>query len=44
MKVMAKCSRLKLGRFRKMSCGFCGPFQILKIVDRVAYALDLPKH
>lgn len=27
-----------------MSCGFCGPFQILKIVDRVAYALDLPKH
>ena len=43
MKVTPKRSRLKIGRSKKLSPRFCGPFQILKKVGQVAYALDLPK-
>ena len=32
LKVMPKCFGLKLGRSRKLSARFCGPFQILKRV------------
>ena len=43
LKVTPKRSRVKLGRLRKLSSRFCGPFQILKSIGRVAYVLDLPK-
>jgi hypothetical protein len=43
LKVTPKRSGLKLGRSRKLSPRFCGPFQIIKRVGQVAYALDLPK-
>ena len=42
LKVTPKRSGLKLGRSRKLSPRFCGPFQILKR-GQVAYLLDLPK-
>ena len=42
-KVTPKRFGLKLGRSKNLSLTFCGPFQIIKKIGQVAYALDLPK-
>ena len=42
-KVTPKRSGLKLGTSKKLSPRFCGPFQILKRIGQVMYALVLSK-
>ena len=41
LKVIPNRSRLKLGKSRKLSPKFCGPFEILKRIGKVAYELKV---
>ena len=44
LKVIPKCSNLILGKDRRLSPHFTGPFKILKRVATLAYQLELPEN
>lgn len=44
LKVRPKRSSLSLGKFKKLSARYCGPYVITKKVNNQAYALLLPPH
>ena len=44
LKVKPKRSSLSLGKFKKLSARYCGPYVIIKKISDQAYALQLPPH
>ena len=44
MRVKPKRSSLRLGKFKKLSFRYCGPYAITKRIGNQAYELDLPPH
>ena len=44
LKVKPKRSSLSLGKFKKLSVRYCGPYVITKKISDQAYALLLPPH
>ena len=44
LKVKPKQSSLSLGKFKKLSARYCGPYVITKKINNQAYALLLPPH
>jgi hypothetical protein len=42
LKMSLKKNQLKLGKCYKLSPRYCGPFQILRKVQIMAYELELP--
>jgi hypothetical protein len=40
LKVKAKRSSLKLGSFPKLVVRYCGPFEVLEIIDSIAYMIS----
>lgn len=44
LRVKPKRSSLKLGKFKKLSFRYCGPYEIIKKVGDQAYELNLPLH
>ena len=43
LKVTPQKSRLTLGKSKKLSPKFCGPFDIVRRIGPVTYALKLPE-
>ena len=44
LRVRPKRSTLSLGKYKKLSPRYCGPYEILKKVGTQAYKLNLPEH
>ena len=44
LRVRPKRSTLSLGKYKKLSPRYCGPYEIQKCVGTQAYRLDLPTH
>ena len=44
MRVRPKRSTLSLGKYKKLSPRYCGPYEIIKKVGSQAYKLKLPNH
>ena len=44
LRVRPKRSTLSLGKYKKLSPRYCGPYTIVKNVGSQAYKLDLPEH
>jgi hypothetical protein len=42
LKVKARCSSLKLGKYSKLASCYCGPFEILERIGLLTYMLALP--
>ena len=43
LKVPAQSKTLKMGKCKKLSPRYCGPFKILKKIGDVAYRIELPE-
>ena len=44
LRVKPKCSSLSLGKYKKLSARYCGPYLITKKLLEQAYELQLPSH
>ena len=44
LRVKPKRSSLKMGKCRKLSSRYCGPFEILRRIGEQSYKLALPPH
>ena len=44
IRVRPKRSTLSLGKYKKLSPRYCGPYEIVKCIGTQAYKLDLPAH
>ena len=44
LRVKPKRSSLKLGKFKKLSFRYCGPYRIIRRIGEQAYELELPPH
>jgi hypothetical protein len=44
LRVRPKRSTLSLGKYKKLSPRYCGPYEVLKCLGRQAYRLALPPH
>ena len=44
LRVKPKCSSLSLGKYKKLSARYCGPYPITKKLSDQAYELQLPSH
>ena len=44
LRVKPKCSSISLGKYKKLSARYCGPYLITKKLPKQAYELQLPPH
>ncbi|MCO5590471.1 hypothetical protein L7F22_044441 [Adiantum nelumboides] len=44
LRVRQKRSNLSLGKFKKLSPRYCGPYEVIKVLNDQAYKLKLPEH
>ena len=44
LRIRPKRSTLSLGKYKKLSPRYCGPYTIVKCVGSQAYKLELPEH
>ncbi|MCO5573242.1 hypothetical protein L7F22_027011 [Adiantum nelumboides] len=44
LRVRPKRSNLSLGKFKKLSPRYCGPYEVIKVLSDQAYKLKLPEH